>query len=429
MECHDVQKTLQAFLDGEVTPDEGEKISAHLDSCAECRAEFEKLRTLDRMVAENQGLDPGPEIWERMRANVRKEISKQPRSERSGIMEWIQWLLSPRYAVVKVGAALALVVLAFVISRELPVSRFTPSHGTVPESAISSRSLGKMGESKVPDKGVLPQDIKGKVAEQKASEPIPPQPGEPGGMAPTGAELPAAGAAAMKAQERSEKKAPTDLSQGSEESKVIESEEPYMAEDETAAKPDRSLDELPPVVEDTLRKSRLQIAPMGEVLQKLPGVHAEEEGEFHFRGGRSSPLQTVRSTQQKEAPSPQHETVVMSADKAAASRDMESLLSQPFSKASYWQMYNVTLPSSLHAETDLDSLRIEYNRCAGQPCEQEVAPYLVEAMFFRAVKTENGDDIRQAKQYMTQYENLLKSTWGSQRYQVRWAKISVLEKR
>lgn len=39
--CRQVRRTLQAFLDGEVDPVDGERVAAHLESCSRCQIEAE----------------------------------------------------------------------------------------------------------------------------------------------------------------------------------------------------------------------------------------------------------------------------------------------------------------------------------------------------------------------------------------------------
>ena len=41
--CRQVHRTLQAFLDGEVDPLQGELVAAHLESCPRCGVEAEVL--------------------------------------------------------------------------------------------------------------------------------------------------------------------------------------------------------------------------------------------------------------------------------------------------------------------------------------------------------------------------------------------------
>ncbi len=41
--CREVHRVLQAFLDGEVDPLQGELVAAHLESCARCQVEEQVL--------------------------------------------------------------------------------------------------------------------------------------------------------------------------------------------------------------------------------------------------------------------------------------------------------------------------------------------------------------------------------------------------
>lgn len=53
--CRQVRRTLQAFLDGEVTPDRAEVVAAHLESCIRCAVEAE---ILERVIAALRRLRP-----------------------------------------------------------------------------------------------------------------------------------------------------------------------------------------------------------------------------------------------------------------------------------------------------------------------------------------------------------------------------------
>ena len=44
MTCHDARASLSAFLDEALAPDERREVEAHLEGCAECRRELERLR-------------------------------------------------------------------------------------------------------------------------------------------------------------------------------------------------------------------------------------------------------------------------------------------------------------------------------------------------------------------------------------------------
>ena len=44
MTCHEARESLSALLDEGLTPDERRAVEAHLEGCAECRRELERLR-------------------------------------------------------------------------------------------------------------------------------------------------------------------------------------------------------------------------------------------------------------------------------------------------------------------------------------------------------------------------------------------------
>ena len=50
MDCEKVQENLSAYLDGELSPQEADAIRAHLESCEDCAAEAESLRSTVRLV-------------------------------------------------------------------------------------------------------------------------------------------------------------------------------------------------------------------------------------------------------------------------------------------------------------------------------------------------------------------------------------------
>jgi anti-sigma factor (TIGR02949 family) len=53
--CRRVRRTLQAFLDGEVTPDRAEQVADHLERCTGCSVEAE---ILERVIATLRRLRP-----------------------------------------------------------------------------------------------------------------------------------------------------------------------------------------------------------------------------------------------------------------------------------------------------------------------------------------------------------------------------------
>lgn len=55
LSCREVERVLQAFLDGEIVSERAELVAAHLDSCPRCDVEAD---VLDRVIAAIRTLRP-----------------------------------------------------------------------------------------------------------------------------------------------------------------------------------------------------------------------------------------------------------------------------------------------------------------------------------------------------------------------------------
>jgi hypothetical protein len=411
MECRDIQKKLEAYLDGELSPEQGKIVSDHLESCPVCQAEWESLCKLNDIVAETEGLDPGTESWQRMTDRIRHGITEPRIPKTSPFMDWLNWLLSPRYAVVKVGAALAVVAFAFVISRHITMQSIAPTSEIVPEYAIPATTPTEVTDE-LPRIGPTPDQI-----EMPGEQPPPPA--------------------------------------------ILEMEKPP---------PPSRVEEAPPesITPKTVEKKETA-AEVSRILEELPGITAQETPQPH--GAGVEPSRTTQAAQpilDQEPAEPIPRTTISipqqepEQDKPTLSRELERtdalsgegkqlpdrlhqkarmwrgakttsvsppddpLLTMPFSPISYWETYQVSLEPSETLISQLDSLRHQYQRCEGQPCRDDVTPYYIDALFRHALKTQSGPDIAEIKRLMEEHQVILKSSWGEQRYAARWNKIQQL---
>jgi anti-sigma factor RsiW len=69
LECHRVTELLSAWLDGELEPEEGRRLSAHLQGCAACRRELSRLTALDAALGALKSPVP-PDLTERVLARL-----------------------------------------------------------------------------------------------------------------------------------------------------------------------------------------------------------------------------------------------------------------------------------------------------------------------------------------------------------------------
>lgn len=79
MKCHDVRKTLAAYLDHEATPLEQKQLRDHVVGCADCRAEMSALSGLQShlhraLKVEAAQVSPSREAWRRLQDRLANEL-------------------------------------------------------------------------------------------------------------------------------------------------------------------------------------------------------------------------------------------------------------------------------------------------------------------------------------------------------------------
>jgi predicted anti-sigma-YlaC factor YlaD len=94
---------LSALLDGELTPDEERSVRAHLDQCAECRAELQLISGARTLVRDLPAVDPPFGYFERT-------VHQRSRFARAGVAALVG------------AAAASVAVMATVAPREPHVS-------------------------------------------------------------------------------------------------------------------------------------------------------------------------------------------------------------------------------------------------------------------------------------------------------------------
>ena len=83
-DCEETLRELQAFLDGEMTPEELEHVRLHIDDCLDCLHVFdfhEELRMVIRTKCREQAIPDG--LVERVRACF-GDTATSPDADRSG---------------------------------------------------------------------------------------------------------------------------------------------------------------------------------------------------------------------------------------------------------------------------------------------------------------------------------------------------------
>jgi anti-sigma factor RsiW len=96
MKCTEIHELLPDLAAGLASAPPG--INDHLGSCTECAGKLEEIRKTMALLDEWQSPEPSSYFDTRLRARLREEAAKQPRS-------WFAWVRRPAFAV-SLGVAL-----------------------------------------------------------------------------------------------------------------------------------------------------------------------------------------------------------------------------------------------------------------------------------------------------------------------------------
>jgi len=93
MSCKKYRKIMSAFLDGEITPADQEKLFLHLNSCVSCRAYFKNLTAIQEEVKSFESMKP-PDNYSKLAASrVVKMIAESQKALPSWTKESPVWFL------------------------------------------------------------------------------------------------------------------------------------------------------------------------------------------------------------------------------------------------------------------------------------------------------------------------------------------------
>lgn len=77
MTCHPIREMFSAYLDGAVSGREMQAVSAHLESCTDCRTEFEALRSVQQMLTEVGPRKAPEDLGLRLRLAISRENARR----------------------------------------------------------------------------------------------------------------------------------------------------------------------------------------------------------------------------------------------------------------------------------------------------------------------------------------------------------------
>lgn len=96
---HRIERSLSAYLDGELPPEEVAEVERHLAECPSCRAELDDLRATVRILKLARTPEAPDDLEELILA-------------RAGRRRWLTWPTWPKPAVALAAVALAVILVA-----------------------------------------------------------------------------------------------------------------------------------------------------------------------------------------------------------------------------------------------------------------------------------------------------------------------------
>ena len=92
MKCRQVQNKLSAFQDGELRPQERQRVSDHLEGCPACRERYAEMEKVWQALGDLKEILPEPEFY----GQLVKKINECPETPSPAGFQWVfQFFSSP----------------------------------------------------------------------------------------------------------------------------------------------------------------------------------------------------------------------------------------------------------------------------------------------------------------------------------------------
>lgn len=151
-QCKSTRERFSAYLDGALTGVSMQQIVVHLDSCSECRREFDAWRAMQSALAELGPAKPPADLALRLRVAISRE---QTRTARQTLGRWqVRWQNTMAPFLLRASAGLASAVLLVGTAAVLVGAFATPepveARDAPASAATSPRFLYSMVGSSTP---------------------------------------------------------------------------------------------------------------------------------------------------------------------------------------------------------------------------------------------------------------------------------------
>ena len=131
-ECKYVLAELVAWVDGELSPEVGQRIKSHLETCNDCRRNYEAQAKLTELLRKERKFVPGETVWPKIRQGISTTTGEKVPKEIS-------------YRILRITAAAAAFLLVIGIIAALFMAHYLTVSERLPPSTAAQLSILKKG--------------------------------------------------------------------------------------------------------------------------------------------------------------------------------------------------------------------------------------------------------------------------------------------
>ena len=118
MDCSQIKKLLERYIDDELTSEERREVEAHLSVCEDCSEEFQILLSINSAASGNLFAEPDHSFWVEMNSNINSRIrdADKKESHKTVLLSKLKLILWPQKTNYRIlGLAATAVMLVFII--------------------------------------------------------------------------------------------------------------------------------------------------------------------------------------------------------------------------------------------------------------------------------------------------------------------------
>lgn len=136
MKCTDARSVMSSFLDGVLSPNATREVGGHIESCSECRHEYELISHTQKLVAGVGRKQPPPELALKLRVMVSREVAHSRRGVLEGLRVRFDNAFNAFMVPATAGVVSAIIIFGLLIgvlmpgrlsaANDVPTNLYTP---------------------------------------------------------------------------------------------------------------------------------------------------------------------------------------------------------------------------------------------------------------------------------------------------------------